>query len=174
MSENHQTEPIDMGQTPFDSLEIKLNNIYHSLYLIDKRLEDLSDALEANIANVSLLEEAISQTIDIPTRPMRIRYDHRENKLWVNEQFPIEFKGGEAEVIGLMFFSSSGLPKKTKFQYAEIAEQLRDKASPKNEPTKKAIKLRVDRIQAKLKRRLNTKNLLIVKTDEFYFHINNR
>lgn len=163
-----------MGQTPFDSLEIKLNNIYHSLYLIDKRLEDFSDALEANIANVSLLEEAISQTIDIPTRPMDIRYDHRENMLWINEQFPIDFKGGEADVFGLMFFTSSGLPKKIKFQYAEVAEQLRDKASTKNEPTTKAIKLRVGRIQTKLKRRLNTKNLLIVRTNEFYFHINNR
>jgi DNA mismatch repair ATPase MutS len=167
MGDNRRTEnPLE--ETSNDRVERELRNNFNVLMGIDKRLDEIANAVEANTANIEILEEAVSAFSDIPTRPIKIRYNHRENKLWINERFFIKFEKKEADVFGLMFFVSSGLPKKVKFQYSEVAEMLRDHASFKEEPTIKAVQLRVKRIEAKLNNRLKTKGILIAKTKEFY------
>jgi len=170
MGENNQTDN-PLNETSDDRIERELRNNFNVLMNIDKRLEEIANNVEANTVNIEILEEAISTIADIPTRPFKIRYDHRENKLWVNDRFFIKFGGKEADVLGLMFYQKTGLPKKIKFQCSEVADKLSDHAS-ENMLTTKAISQTAKRIESKLNNRLNTKNILVVKTKEFFFSIN--
>jgi len=167
MGDNHQTDN-PLNETIDNRIERELKNNYHILYQIEKRLEEIANAVDVNTSNIDILEEAVSASIDIPSRPVEFQYNHRENKLWVNKRFYIDFDGKEADVFGLMFYKKTGLPKKTKFQCSEVAEKLSDHTL-ENMTTTKSIFQTVKRIELKLNTRLNTKNLLVIRTKEFYF-----
>lgn len=168
MGENNQTSNNPLEETPDDRIERELRNNFHILMSIDQRLDGIANAVEANTANIEILEEAISTLVDIPTRPLNIRFDHRENRLWVNERFYIKFDGKEADIFSLMFYKTSGLPRKSKLQCDDVADDLKDTATGQR-MTNKAITQTVKRVEEKLNKRLNTKNILVVKTHEFYF-----
>lgn len=171
MGENHLSEDNPFKQTSEDILHRELNNNYHVLFQIEQNLQDIRNAVEANTANIEILEEALSTLTTIPTRPVRLSYSHRESKLWINNRFFIKFDGREADILSVMFFKSSGLAKNTKFQCSEVAEKLSDQSSGKT-LTPKSISTAATRVKTKLDSRLNTKNLFTVDTKEFYFSKN--
>jgi hypothetical protein len=168
MDGNRQSTDNPFTETSEDRLEREMKNNNHILFQIEQRLEDISNKLEINTANVDLLEEAMATFTDIPTRPVRLSYSHHENKLRINSRFYIPFEGREAEILSVMFFKKSGLPKNRKFQCSEVAEELSDSISGKS-VTQKAVSSAATRIETKLNTRLNTKNLFVVNTKEFYF-----
>lgn len=167
MAENNLTDN-PLAETLEARLHREMNNNYHVLFQIDKRLEDISNKLEANTVNIELLEEAVATFADIPTRPIRLFYSHRENRLYINKRIYIDFDGREAEILSLMFYKNTGKAKKTKFQCSEVAEKITNSIDKKI-VTNKAVHMAVKRIESKLNSRFNTKNLLIVNTKEFYF-----
>lgn len=168
MDENRQTEINPLKETAEDQLHREMNNNFHVLFQIEKRLEDISNKLESNIANVDLLEEAVATFADIPTRPIKFMYSHRENKLWIGRRLSIKFDGRESEILSLMFYKNTGKPKNVKFQCSEVAEKLTNSIDEKT-VTAKAVHMAVKRIESKLNNRLSAKNLLVVTTKEFYF-----
>lgn len=109
MDDKRRTEikPIPIEPTLEDSIERQMHNIYHVVFQIDRRLDDIANAVEANTVKIEILEEAISKLVDIPARQLTTRYDHEVDKLWINERFYIKFDGKEADLFGRMFFLSS-------------------------------------------------------------------
>jgi hypothetical protein len=168
MADNHISEDNPIMPAPEHRIANEIRNNYQVLFRIEQRLEEISNALESNTANIEILEEAISTLTNIPTRSIEMRYNHKEHKLWINERFFIPFDGKQADVFGLMFNKSNGKPKMTTFQCSSVADTLFDHATGEK-PTLKAISQTALRIQTKLNSRLSTKNVLTVTSKEFYF-----
>lgn len=168
MDKNRQTEKNPLTETPEDILRREVNNNFHILFQINEKLADISNKLEINTVNIELLEEAVATFADIPTRPIKLMYSHRENKLWIGRRLFVKFDGRESEILSLMFYKNNGNLKNAKFQCSEVAEKLTNSIDEKI-VTAKAIHMAAKRIESKLNSRLNTKNLLVVNTKEFYF-----
>lgn len=168
MDENRQTEKNPLEEIIKNILHREMNNNFHILFQINEKLADISNKLEINTVNIELLEEAVATFADIPTRPIKFMYNHRENKLWIGRRLSIKFDGRESEILSLMFYKNTGKPKNVKFQCSEVAEKLTNSIDEKT-VTAKAVHMAVKRIESKLNNRLSAKNLLVVTTKEFYF-----
>lgn len=170
MDGNHLSEDNPIKQTSDDILRREMNNNYHVLFQIEQSLQDIRNAVEANTANIDILEEAIATLTPIPARKINLTYDHKENKLWVNNRFYIQFDGKESDMIGLLFFASSGKPKKTRLVFDDLVDDKKyyDYATNKK-PTKSSFAQAAKRINDKLKDKLRVDGILEVTTKEMYF-----
>lgn len=170
MDENHLSEDNPLKQTSEDILHREMNNNYHILFQIEQSLQDIRNAVEANTANIDILEEAIATLTPIPARNINLTYGHKENKLWVNNRFYIKFDGKEADMIGSLFFASSGKPRKTRLVFDDLVDDKKyyDYATGKK-PTKSSFAQAAKRINDKLKDKLHVDDILEVTTKEMYF-----
>ena len=147
-----------------------MNINYHVLFQIEQSLQDIRNAVEANTANIDILEEALATITPIPARKINLTYGHKENKLWVNNRFYIKFDGKEADMMRLLFFISSGKPRKTKLIYDDLADDKKYHDYATNQkPTKSSFAQTANRINKKLTEKLHTGDILVVTTKEMYF-----
>ncbi len=87
MGEIDMSDDNPLKETTDARLERELRNNYHMLFQIEQGLQGIINAVEANNANIKILEEAVSSFTTIPARPISSRYNHGENKLWINSRF---------------------------------------------------------------------------------------
>lgn len=170
MNQKRLSEDNPFAETNEDRILRALNNIYNTEFLIEKRLEEIANAVEANTANIEILEEAISKSTPIPLRKINLRYEHEKDKLWVNERFYIKFDGKQAYLLGLLFFPSSGKPRKSRVTFDDLVDDDKnyDHATGKR-PTRSSFAQTANRINSKLSKQLHTSSLLTVTTKEMYF-----
>jgi hypothetical protein len=170
MDGNHLSEDNPTKQTGEDLLRREMNNNYHVLFQIEQSLQDIRNAVEANTANIDILEEAIATLTPIPARKISLRYEHKENKLWVNDRYYIPFEGKEAYLLGLLFFPSSGKPRKDKVTFDDLVDDKKfyDYAT-NTKPSKSSFAQAAKRIESKFIEQLHGKNILTVTTKDMYF-----
>jgi len=158
---------IPIGETPEDRIERELRNVYHLLFNIDSRLDMMSSKLDKNALKLDELEETVSFFAYIPTRGLRLYYDHKKQDLYFQRNLSMHFTGDEADVLSMMFKKKDGKPHKKKFYCAEIAEKLAEKNREKK--TANSVYLTIDRIQKKIDKQYRLGQVFTITPKEFYF-----
>jgi hypothetical protein len=156
-----------LRETAEDRLEHLSRESLFILQQIDRRLDDIEGKVDKNTAKLEMLEEATSHFAYIPTRPLFLRYDHKHQDLYLQQNLKVHFDGNEADVLSLMFKKINGRPHKKKFYCAEVAEKfVRQRRDIK---TAKAVEQTIKRIQTKLDLKFRVGSIFTVTTKEFYF-----
>lgn len=167
MGDNKLSEDNPFYESFEDAINRHMHNANQSLTHMSHQLDDIFNAVEANTANIEILQEAIETIAVIPSQPVKLRYSHKDNKLWINDRFYIKFDGREADVFKRLFKVEDGTPKYSRMQIGEVASKISDKHST-DKVTPKAVHQAIKRVEAKLNKQFATKGLLSITTKEFY------
>lgn len=143
-----------------------------ALMRIERKLEEISDKVDRNTRQMSLIVESLPQMPVTPIRVSEFKYDHKNKILWADERYYINFDGKQADLLSRLF-TKTGYPKKIHLPIEDLVEESYDYA------TKKRIKprtfyLRAKEVQKKIDDGFRTPNLMTVSLKEIYFNFNNR
>lgn len=144
-----------------------LNNDFQAYMSIMSKLDMLLEETKKNNYKLDELEETVSFFAYIPTRGLRLYYDHKKQDLYFQRNLSVHFTGDEADVLSIMFKKKDGRPHKKKFYCAEVAEKLAEKNREKK--TANSVFLTVGRIQRKIDKQYRLGQVFTVTTKEFYF-----
>lgn len=144
-----------------------LNNTSFDFHSIMSKLDMIQDEIKKQNFKLDELEETVSFFAYIPTRGLRLWFDHKKKDLYFQRNLSMHFDGDEADVISVMFKKKDGRPHRKKFYCAEVAEKLATLNREKKTPN--SVFQTVKRIQDKIDKKYRLGQVFTVTTKEFYF-----
>lgn len=156
-----------MGQNSQSDEKLKREFLDAIIRTVDE-LERISAKLDRNEAILKIIMESLPQIPVTPILVSELRYDHKNQILWADERYYINFDGKQAELLARLF-TKTGKPKKTHLLIDTLVEESYDHATDTySDP--RTFYLRAKEIQKKLDEGYKTKNLLTVTLKKIHFN----
>ncbi len=103
-----------------------------ALFLIEERLEYMSQAIDRNTAAINIIRESLPPVPVTPILVSELKYDYKTKTLWADERYYIKFEGKQAQLLARLF-TKTGIPRSTPLLIDTLVEESFDYATNKSQ-----------------------------------------